>query len=98
MEEMEQRSLQAFPHSVKAWKRYVDDTFVVLKKEHVHALHQHLNCQFQGVSFTLEEEKEGALAFLDVEVKRCDIGSLKTKVFRKATHTDKYLLIFQLSP
>ena len=32
MEEMEQRSLQTFPHSVKAWKRYVDDTIVVLKR------------------------------------------------------------------
>ena len=91
MEELEQKSLETFGHSVKVWKRYVDDTFVVVKKEHVEALHQHLNDQFTGVSFTLEEEKEGSLAFLDVEVKRCQDGSVKTAVFRKVTHTDKYL-------
>ena len=91
MEELEQKSLETFGHSVKVWKRYVDDTFVVVKKEHVEALHQHLNDQFTGVSFTLEEEKEGSLAFLDVEVKRCQDGSVKTAGFRKVTHTDKYL-------
>ena len=91
MEELEQKSLETFGHSVKVWKRYVDDTFVVVKKEHVEALHLHLNDQFTGVSFTLEEEKEGSLAFLDVEVKRCQDGSVKTAVFRKVTHTDKYL-------
>ena len=69
----------------------MDDAFVVVKKEHVEALHLHLNDQFTGVSFTLEEEKEGSLAFLDVEVKRCQDGSAKTAVFRKVTHTDKYL-------
>ena len=91
MEHLEERALETFQHGVKVWKRYVDDTFVVLGKDHVDALHRHLNEQFTGVSFTVEQEKGGTLAFLDVEVRRCSNGSLKTAVFRKPTHTDRYL-------
>ena len=91
MEELETKSLQTFEPGVKVWKRYVDDTFVVLKKEHVGALYRHLNDQFHGVEFTVEEEKQGSLAFLDVEVRRTRDGSIETAVFRKETHTDKYL-------
>ena len=91
MEELEKKAIDTFDHEVRVWKRYVDDTFVVLKKEHVGALHSHLNRQFTGVSFTVEEEADRSLPFLDVEVRRGEDGSLKTAVFRKATHTDKYL-------
>ena len=91
MEEVEQKAIQSFSHDVKVWKRYVDDTFVVIRAEHVDAFHEHLNDQFPGVSFTLEKESAGLLSFLDVEVSRCADGSLKTSVFRKITHTDKYL-------
>ena len=91
MEELEKRALESFGQGVRVWRRYVDDTFVVVKKEQVGALHRHLNNQSDGISFTVEEEREGTLAFLDVEVTRGELGSLKTAVFRKATHTDKYL-------
>ena len=91
MEELEEKSLQSFTYGVKVWKRYVDDTFVVIEKGCVDALHEHLNAQAPGVSFTVEGEKDGAIAFLDVEVRRTNGKSVDTAVFRKATHTDKYL-------
>ena len=91
MEEVEQKAIQSFPHEVKVWKRYVDDTFVVVKDEHVAALHHHLNQQFQGVAFTLEREDERRLPFLDVEVQTREDGTVGTAVFRKGTQTDKYL-------
>ena len=77
MEEFEQEALKSFPHQVKVWKRYIDDTFVVLKTEHVEGLYRHLNDQFQGVSFTVERESSGILPFLDVEVRRSLDGSLQ---------------------
>ena len=61
---------------------------MVLKKEQVGALHRHLNDQFNGVEFTVEEEKQGSFAFLDVEVRRTRDGSIETAVFRKETHTE----------
>ena len=91
MEEVEQTALQTFTHPVKTWKRYVDDTFVIIGKEHVGALHEHLNNQVSGLVFTVEKESDDKLPFLDVEIRRQQDGSIKTAVYRKATHTDNYL-------
>ena len=91
MDDLEEKALQSFPHGVKVWKRYVDDTFVLVKQQQVDAVHDHLNRQASGVSFTVEKERDGVLPFLDIEVKRADNGSVGTAVFRKVTHTDKYL-------
>ena len=91
MEEVERAALQSFTHPVKTWKRFVDDTFVIIGKEHVDALHEHLNIQASGVSFTVERETNGMLPFLDVEVRRQQDCSIKTGVYRKETHTDNYL-------
>ena len=91
MEEVEHTALQSFTLPVKTWKRYVDDTFAVIGKDHVDALHEHLNRHTAGVSFTVEKERDGVLPFLDVEVRRQQDGSIKTAVYRKATHTDSYL-------
>nr|VZI41480.1 unnamed protein product [Spirometra erinaceieuropaei] len=52
---------------------------------------EHLNAVFPDIQFTLEEEENNQLAFLDVLVCRKDCGELKTKVFRKATNTMQIL-------
>ena len=69
-EELEKKAIDTFHHEVRVWKRHVDDTFVMIKREHVGALHSHLKRQFTGVSFTVEEETDRNLPFLDVEVRR----------------------------
>ncbi|BHF63843.1 hypothetical protein SprV_0200683800 [Sparganum proliferum] len=58
-------------HRPKCRARYVDDTFVVK---------EHLNAVFPGIQFTMEEEKNSQLTFLDVLVCRKDRGGLKTSV------------------
>nr|VZI00449.1 unnamed protein product [Spirometra erinaceieuropaei] len=50
-----------------------------------------LNAVFPDIQFTMEEEENNQLAFLDVLVCRKDCGGLKTKVFRKATNTTQIL-------
>ena len=76
---------------VKAWKRYVDNTFIVIRKDRADALHEHFNRHTAGVSFAAQKERAGMLPFLDVEVRRQQDGSIKTAVHRKATHIDSYL-------
>nr|VZI16222.1 unnamed protein product [Spirometra erinaceieuropaei] len=71
----------------KFWARYVDDTFVVIKRDQVLTFQEHLNVVFLDIQFRMEEEKNNQLAFLDVLVCRNDCGGLNTKVFRKATNT-----------
>ena len=39
----------------------------------------------------MEEEKGGSIAILDTKTTRNPDGKIKTSVYRKATHTDKYL-------
>ncbi|BHF65854.1 hypothetical protein SprV_0200886700 [Sparganum proliferum] len=71
----------------KFWARYVDDAFVVIERDQVLTFQEHLNAVFPDIQFTMEEEENNQLAFLDVLVCRKDCGGLKTKVFRKATNT-----------
>ncbi|BHF65847.1 hypothetical protein SprV_0200886000 [Sparganum proliferum] len=74
-------------HKPKFRARYVDDTFVVIERDQVLTFQEHLNAVFPDIQFTMEEEENNQLAFLDVLVCRKDCGGLKTKVFSKATNT-----------
>nr|VZI44475.1 unnamed protein product [Spirometra erinaceieuropaei] len=78
-------------HRPKFWTRYADDTFVVINRDQVLTFKNHLNAVFPDIQFTMEEEENNQLAFLDVLVCRKDCGGLKTKVFRKATNTMQVL-------
>nr|VZI39863.1 unnamed protein product [Spirometra erinaceieuropaei] len=53
-------------HKPKFWARYVDDTFVVIERDQVLAFKEHLNAVFPEIEFTMEEEENNQLAFLDV--------------------------------
>nr|VZH94040.1 unnamed protein product [Spirometra erinaceieuropaei] len=85
-------------HRPKFWVRYVDDTFVVIERDQVLTFQEHLNAVFSDIQFTMEEEENNQLAFLDVLVCRKDCGGLKTKVFRKATNTMKVLNLYSNHP
>ena len=56
----------------------------------VDSFHDHLNSIDPCIQFTMEEESDGQLLFLDILLSRED-GYISTSVHRKATHTDQYL-------
>ena len=56
-----------------------------------------LNCLHPSLKFTFEKEKGKCLTFLDVYVKRTDIG-FETSVYRKPTSTDLFLHCESFSP
>ncbi len=68
------------------WERYVDENFTIIKSDRQAAFKAHLNSIFTDIQFKMEEEKNGALPFLDVLVRRRDNGELTTSVFRKTTN------------
>ena len=47
-----------------------------------------LNSIHPRVQFTVDEEENGSIAFLDVYVTRLDDGSLSTRIFRKPSNTN----------
>ncbi|BHF66543.1 hypothetical protein SprV_0200956400 [Sparganum proliferum] len=84
-------SLVSQHHKPKFWARYVDDTFVVIERDQGLTFQEHLNAVFSDIQFTMEEEENNQLAFLDVLLCRKDCGGLKARVFRKATNTMQVL-------
>nr|VZI39189.1 unnamed protein product [Spirometra erinaceieuropaei] len=86
MQELEARVFQSY--KPKFWMRYVDDTFVILHRDAKDNFKRRLNSVFPQIQLTMEEEKDGVLPFLDVQVTRQEDGTLQTGVFRKATNTE----------
>ena len=70
----------------------MDDTFVILKKDHKEEFLHHINFVDPSIQFTTEEQKEDdSMPFLDILVTPQEDGTLTSKVYRKPTHTDQYL-------
>ncbi|BHF62888.1 hypothetical protein SprV_0200587600 [Sparganum proliferum] len=82
----------------KFWTRYVDDTFVIIKRQKVQEFHDVLNSIFPDIQFTMEAEANNQLPFLDVLVHRKPNGHLKTTVYRKATNTRQILSFHSKHP
>ena len=65
---------------------------MILKKDQtLEGLRQFLNTHEPRIQFTLEEEENRTLPFLDLLIRRTYDNKLVTKVYRKATHTQKYI-------
>ena len=68
MEDFENRAIQSSPNPPLLWRRFVDDTFVIMKKCHREEFMKHLNSVDKNIQFTAEEPgPEGALPFLNQE-------------------------------
>ena len=92
MEDLEVKALATSPHQPSLWKRFVDDTFIIIKKAHKDSLLQHLNSIDDNIKFTCEESRDdGSIPFLDILIIPGSEGKLETTVYRKPTHTDLYL-------
>ncbi|BHF57494.1 hypothetical protein SprV_0100043600 [Sparganum proliferum] len=82
----------AFDHYEPAfWRRYVDDTFVIIERSRLADFQDLLNGIFSDIQFTRKEEHAEELPVLDVLVTRTPNGELSTTVYRKATKTTQIL-------
>ena len=75
------------PVSPSFWKPFVDDAIYAVSENEIVVLLQHLNLIEPSIQLTVEHETDGKLPF----VQRTTDGELETVVYRKPTHTDKYL-------
>ena len=86
MEDIERRALTTAPVSPSFWKRFVDNMISAVSKNEIVVL-----LQQPSIQFTVERETDGKFPFLDTCVQGTTDGKLETVVYRKPTHTDKYL-------
>ena len=94
MEHIEHTAITTFHTPPSLW--YVDDTFYILDKKHIFGFHSHLNSICSHIQFTMENEHDFSLPFLDVLVSRnvCKENnttntSLTTAIYKKTpTRTD----------
>ncbi|XP_077546863.1 uncharacterized protein LOC144159322 [Haemaphysalis longicornis] len=96
-EALEQRALASFAPSSKVLLRYIDDCFCITRKDEVSKFLDHLNSLERAIQFTLEEEVDGKLPFLDVLVSR-QVQRLSFSVYRKDTHIGRYLNFGSMHP
>jgi len=78
--------------NIKFWTRYIDDVFAFIRSRFKNKILDDLNSFHEkNIQFTTECEQDNQLPFLDVLIMRNDNGSLQFKVYRKPTHTGRYL-------
>ena len=90
MENLEDKIIRRTNSPVIAWKRYVDDSFAVIKQGEEENVLAELNSYHDSIKFTYEKEKGRELSFLDIKIKRFPEG-VNTTVYRKNTSTERYL-------
>ena len=91
MEFFEELALEWTPTRPRLWIRYVDDIFCILRKSSTEELLHHLNGVRPTIKFTVERKEDGTLPFLDTLLRRREDGTLDVSIYRKPTHTDRYL-------
>ena len=92
MEYFEHGALTSAVNPPRSWKRYVDDTFVILQQSQKEEFLQHINSVDPSIKFTTEEPRDdGSMPFLDTLMTPQENGTLTTFLYRKPTHTDLYL-------
>lgn len=68
------------------YRRYVDDSFAIVKKGEAQNILSKLNERDKNIIFTMEREIDGHLPFLDILVKR-ESRRFKFEIYRKPTDT-----------
>ena len=78
MQDLENQTLANDMH-IKLWDSYVDDTFSIIKTHHIKKVFDTINNTTDGIIFTMEKEKNGEIAFLDIKLSRTERTRTPTK-------------------
>ena len=90
MEYMESLAIPTSPTLIKWWFRYVDDVHSATRKDQVNKLQDDLNSIDPQIKFSTELPGTDGFPFLDTLTKPTP-NSTESTVYRKTTHTDRYL-------
>lgn len=92
MDHFEKSAKEKFTYFPRIWFRYVDDIFAIFdKSENLDNFLSQLNSMYTSINFTVEIEKSNEIPFLDLKVIRNSDGNIEFDIYRKITHTDRYI-------
>jgi hypothetical protein len=83
--------LKKNPSFPRFWVRYVDDIFAIVDQEKLPQVFELINEICGHIKFTMECELDGSLPFLDLKIIRDEEGNICFDVYRKPTHTDRFI-------
>ena len=90
LEHFESLAISTSPTLTTWWLRYVDDIYRATRKDQVNQLQEHLNSIDPHIKFTIELPGMDGVPFIDTLTKPTP-NSIESTVYRKPTHTDRYL-------
>ena len=91
MQNIEKSIIPMIQDNMLFWYRYVDDVIACLKKDAIDNTLIMINNINNSIQFTVEREENSSINFLDLKISRNTAGKLSFSIYRKPTHTDKYL-------
>ena len=98
MESVESRILSNPSFDVLYWRRFVDDTWVVLPEPNVNNFLSFINGIEPSINFTVERENDCSLSFLDIFIKRsCDF-SFHVSLYHKPYNSNQVLSFSSYNP
>lgn len=91
-------SLRNINIHIKFIKKYVDDIFLIAKRDHIQQILKTFNSIDDILRFTIEVENKNQLPFLDVLVMKEDDKTLITKWYSKPTSSNRLLNYLSMHP
>lgn len=91
MEDLEISALAKLPFDTPFYKRYVDDIIVAIPANTSEIICNQFNKHHKNLKFTVEEEVNGSINFLDMSLHRSNEGTITTKWFQKEIASGRYL-------
>ena len=89
IENLEMKAFQGYSTVPRVWKRFVDDVLAQVRKAEVGRFLDQRNNTHPNILFTIELEQNRSFPFMDVRLTRS--GALEREVYRKPTHTNRYI-------
>ena len=90
MMELENSLISTLNESMILWRRFVDNTIILVKNDSITYVLDQLNSFHEQIQFTYEVEHDNKLPFLDFLLIK-NANKIDTTVYRKPTNTDVYL-------
>ena len=73
LEFLELHSLNKLKNSILLYKRYVDDCFLIVKRDQINNIINTFNNYNKHLHFTVAAESNNKISFSDIEISRVDL-------------------------